>query len=81
MNFPHLEKEPVYGKRVHIAPTATVIGDVTIGEDASVWFNAVIRGDVNWISIGTGTNIQDGSSLHVSYGTHPLVVNHEPRRR
>jgi carbonic anhydrase/acetyltransferase-like protein (isoleucine patch superfamily) len=74
MSFPHLDKEPVFGKGVYIAPTATVTGDVSVGEDASIWFNAVVRGDVNWISIGTCTNIQDGSNLHVTYGKHPLVI-------
>lgn len=72
--FPHLEKEPVFGKGVYIAPTATIIGDVAVGENSSIWFNAVVRGDVNWIRIGTETNIQDGSNLHVTYETHPLVI-------
>jgi carbonic anhydrase/acetyltransferase-like protein (isoleucine patch superfamily) len=69
-----LEKEPQLGQGVYVAPTATVIGDVTVGEEASIWFNAVVRGDVNWISIGNGTNIQDGSNLHVTHETQPLVI-------
>ena len=74
MDFPHLYKDPVLGNNVFIAPTATVIGDVSIGDDSSFWFGSVARGDVNWIRIGSGTNVQDGSSLHVTYETHPLVI-------
>jgi len=77
MDFPHLEKEPVFGKGVYVAPTASVIGEVAVGDDSSIWFNAVVRGDVNWIRIGSGTNIQDGSSLHVTYEKHPLVIGNE----
>ncbi len=53
---------------------AVVIGDVTIGEQSSVWPCVVIRGDVNWIRIGARTNIQDGSVLHVCKDTHPLQL-------
>lgn len=59
---------------VFIAPGAHIIGDVEIGEGCSVWFNTVIRGDVNTIRIGSGTNIQDGCILHVTNKTHPLVI-------
>jgi carbonic anhydrase/acetyltransferase-like protein (isoleucine patch superfamily) len=62
---------------VFIAPGVHIIGDVTIGADSSVWYNAVIRGDVNWIRIGSGTNIQDGCILHVTHKTHPLVIGNE----
>jgi carbonic anhydrase/acetyltransferase-like protein (isoleucine patch superfamily) len=54
--------------------SAQVIGDVKIGEESSVWFNATIRGDVNSIRIGARTNIQDGSVLHVTKDTHPLLL-------
>lgn len=74
MSFPHLGKDPVFGKRVFVASTATVIGDVQAGDDTSFWFGAVTRGDVNWISIGTGTNIQDGSVLHVTFEKWPLSI-------
>jgi gamma-carbonic anhydrase len=57
-----------------IAPDATVIGDVEIGAGSSIWFNCTIRGDVNYIRIGSRTNIQDGSVVHVSRGTHPTVI-------
>ena len=58
---------PVFGKNCYLADNATIIGDVIIGEDCSVWFNTVIRGDVNSIRIGNKVNIQDGSVLHTLY--------------
>lgn len=57
-----------------IAPGAQVIGDVRIGAGASIWFNCVLRGDVMPIVVGAGTNIQDGSVVHVSRGTHGTVI-------
>ena len=74
MIFPHLEKEPVFGRDVFLAPSATVIGDVKTGDDASFWFGVVARGDVNWIRIGSGTNIQDGGKLHVTTDRFPLTI-------
>lgn len=71
---------PQLGRGVYVHPAATVIGDVVLGDDASVWPGAVIRGDVNRIAIGAGSNVQDGSVLHVSHksgrdpGGAPLVV-------
>lgn len=59
---------PTIGERVFIAPTATVIGDTVIGDDTSVWFSCVIRGDVHEIRIGSRTNIQDGTIIHVTGG-------------
>ena len=61
------------GEGHFIAPTAAVIGDVTLGENASVWFNVVIRGDAERIVIGAGTNIQDGSVCHADPG-QPLLI-------
>lgn len=58
---------PAIGKNVFIADNATVVGRVTIGEDSSVWFNAVIRGDVHDICIGKACNIQDGAVIHATY--------------
>jgi carbonic anhydrase/acetyltransferase-like protein (isoleucine patch superfamily) len=66
-------KSPRIHPTVFQVPSAVVIGDVEIGRDASLWFNVVVRGDVNWIKIGEGTNIQDGSILHVTKKT-PLTV-------
>jgi carbonic anhydrase/acetyltransferase-like protein (isoleucine patch superfamily) len=59
---------------VFVAPSADIIGDVVIGEDSSVWYNAVIRGDVNSIRIGKRTNIQDGCVLHVRHEQYPLII-------
>lgn len=59
---------PKLGKNVWVAENATIIGEVFIGDECSIWFNAVIRGDVGSISIGNGTNIQDGAILHTTTG-------------
>ncbi|MBI9062822.1 MAG: gamma carbonic anhydrase family protein [Marinilabiliaceae bacterium] len=58
---------PKIGKNTYLAENATIIGDVEIGDDCSIWFNAVLRGDVNSIRIGNKVNIQDGSVLHTLY--------------
>lgn len=58
---------PEIGDNTYLAENATVIGDVVIGKDCSIWFNAVLRGDVNSIRIGDRVNIQDGSVLHTLY--------------
>lgn len=58
---------PEIGDNCYIADNATIIGDVVIGNDCSIWFNTVLRGDVNSIRIGNGVNIQDGSVLHTLY--------------
>ena len=67
---------PRIGARVFLAPGSVVIGDVEIGDDSSVWFNAVIRGDVAAIRIGERSNVQDGAVLHVDTGT-PCVVGND----
>jgi carbonic anhydrase/acetyltransferase-like protein (isoleucine patch superfamily) len=65
--LPVKDKSPVWGADCFIAPNATIVGDVVIGDNCSVWFNAVIRGDVNYIKIGNNTNIQDGAVIHCTY--------------
>lgn len=65
---------PVLGKEVYVAETAVIIGDTEIGDLSSIWFGAVIRGDVNCIRIGRMTNIQDGCVLHVSGGKYSLSI-------
>jgi len=65
---------PAIADSVLVAPGARIIGDVVIGERSSIWYNVVIRGDVHSIRIGEDTNIQDGSVLHVTHETHPLVI-------
>lgn len=58
---------PIFGDHCFIAPNATVVGDVVMGVDCSVWFNAVIRGDVNCIRMGDRVNVQDGAVIHCTY--------------
>ncbi|MDA8017364.1 MAG: gamma carbonic anhydrase family protein [Thermoanaerobaculia bacterium] len=72
--LPFRDQSPRCGERVWLAPSAVVTGNVTLGDDVSFWFHTVARGDVHWIRIGDATNVQDGSVLHVSHGTHPLEV-------
>jgi carbonic anhydrase/acetyltransferase-like protein (isoleucine patch superfamily) len=76
----YLNTMPVVGKRVYLHPSCQVIGDVKLGDDSSVWCNTVLRGDVNRIVIGRGTNVQDMTVGHVSHRTpetpegSPLIV-------
>lgn len=76
----YLEVSPTLGARTYLHPSCQVIGDVTIGDDSSVWCNTVLRGDVNRIVIGRGTNVQDLSMGHVSHKTaekpdgSPLII-------
>ena len=73
-------KQPSIGSSVYIDDSAVVIGDVTLADDVSVWPTTVIRGDVESITIGAGTNVQDGSVLHVSHTnkfthrSYPLII-------
>jgi carbonic anhydrase/acetyltransferase-like protein (isoleucine patch superfamily) len=67
-------KWPKLGERVFVAEGAKIVGDVEIGDHSSVWFNAVVRGDVDIIRIGRHTNIQDGSILHVMRDQYPLIL-------
>lgn len=72
--IPHHGIHPTIPTTAFVAPTATVIGDVVLGDQASIWFGTVVRGDVNYIRIGDRTNIQDNSTIHVTHDTHPTVV-------
>lgn len=74
MLHPYKGVMPKIAADVFIAPGAHVIGDVEIGAGSSVWFNAVIRGDVEPIRIGARTNIQDGTVIHVSDGLCPAII-------
>lgn len=65
---------PKMGKNVFLADNATIIGDVIMGDDCSIWFNAVLRGDVNSIRIGNKVNIQDGSVLHTLYQKSTIEI-------
>jgi carbonic anhydrase/acetyltransferase-like protein (isoleucine patch superfamily) len=65
---------PVFGKNVYVAPNATIVGDVILGDECSIWFNAVIRGDVNSIRIGNKVNIQDGCIIHCTYQKAKTII-------
>ena len=65
---------PSIGADTFIAPNATIVGDVTMGEGCSVWFNAVIRGDVNSIIIGNKVNIQDNAVIHCTYEKNKTII-------
>ena len=65
---------PVVHASVYVDPSAQVIGDVEIGAESSVWMNAVVRGDVNYIRIGDRSNVQDGTIIHVMHDTHPTII-------
>lgn len=65
---------PEIGKDCYIAENATIVGDVVLGDQCSVWFNAVIRGDVHYIKIGNKVNIQDGAIIHCTYQKHPTII-------
>lgn len=67
-------KEPVIGNDTWLAENATVVGDVEMGEKCSVWFNAVIRGDVNSIRMGNQVNVQDGAVIHCTYEKTKVVL-------
>lgn len=69
--------KPTVPASCFIEDTGVIIGDVVMGEKCSVWFHAVIRGDVNYIRIGNRTNIQDLCMLHVTHDTHPLIIGNE----
>jgi len=68
---------PKIHETAFIAETAVIIGDVEIGEQASIWYGSVLRGDVNYIRVGNRTNIQDASIIHVSSKTHPTILEDE----
>jgi carbonic anhydrase/acetyltransferase-like protein (isoleucine patch superfamily) len=72
--LPVKDTMPAWGENCFIAPNATIVGDVFIGNNCSVWFNAVIRGDVNTITIGNDTNIQDGAVIHATYLKAATVI-------
>lgn len=66
--------QPKMGKNVFLAETATLIGDVQMGDDCSIWFNAVLRGDVNFIKLGNKVNIQDNAVVHCTFQTYPTTI-------
>ena len=67
-------KTPEFGNDCFIAENATIVGEVSMGDHCSVWFNAVIRGDVNYIKMGHKVNIQDGAVIHCTYQKYPTII-------
>jgi len=70
-------KEPRIGARVFLAENCALIGDVELADDCSIWYGAVLRGDIHHIRIGARTNIQDNSVLHVEHATGPTIIGEE----
>jgi carbonic anhydrase/acetyltransferase-like protein (isoleucine patch superfamily) len=66
-----LGKTPQFGNNCFVAPNATIVGDVVMGNDCSIWFNTVIRGDVHYIKMGNAVNVQDGAVIHCTYQKIP----------
>ena len=67
MILPVQDKRPQMGENCYIAENATIVGDVIMGDECSVWFQAVVRGDVNFIKMGNRVNVQDGAIIHCTY--------------
>ena len=65
---------PRFGQNCYLSENATIVGDVTSGDDCTFWFQCVVRGDVHYIKIGNKVNIQDGAILHCTYQKHPLNI-------
>jgi carbonic anhydrase/acetyltransferase-like protein (isoleucine patch superfamily) len=72
--LPVKDKTPTWGDDCFIAENCTIVGDVTLGNQCSVWFNAVVRGDVHYIRVGDKTNIQDGAVIHATYQKAPTTI-------
>ncbi len=77
MIYEFLKRTPQFDDTVFVAPSADIIGDVTIGTESSVWFNVTIRGDVNYIKIGDRSNVQDNVCIHVMNQTGPTNIGNE----
>jgi carbonic anhydrase/acetyltransferase-like protein (isoleucine patch superfamily) len=75
--YPHRFKRPQIHSSVWLAPGSHVVGDTIIGRDSSLWFNSILRGDVNYIRVGERTNIQDLSMVHVSYQASPTIIGND----
>ena len=65
---------PQFGENCFIAENATIVGQVTMGNECSIWFNAVLRGDVNTITLGNKVNVQDGAVIHCTYIKHATII-------
>ena len=67
-------KSPIIPEDCYIAENATIVGDVTLGNNCSIWFNAVLRGDVHYIKLGNKVNVQDGAVIHCTYKKYPTNI-------
>jgi carbonic anhydrase/acetyltransferase-like protein (isoleucine patch superfamily) len=72
--LPVLGKHPRFGADCFVAPNATIVGDVELGDQCSIWFNAVVRGDVHYIKMGHKVNVQDGACIHCTFQKHPTNI-------
>ena len=72
--LPVEDKHPQFGKDCFVAPNATIVGDVVMGDNCSVWFSAVVRGDVNSIRLGNKVNVQDGAIIHATFQKTKTIV-------
>jgi len=72
--LPVLDKHPQFGENCFVAPNATIVGDVIMGNECSVWFNAIVRGDVHYIKMGNKVNVQDGAVIHCTYQKNPTNI-------
>lgn len=70
-------KAPIFGEDCFLAENATIIGEVEMGDQCSIWFSAVIRGDVHYVKMGHRVNVQDNATLHCTYQKHPLNIGNE----
>jgi carbonic anhydrase/acetyltransferase-like protein (isoleucine patch superfamily) len=68
---------PSFGRRVFIASNAVVVGDVSLGDDVSLWYNVVVRGDIHWVRIKDRSNLQDGVIIHVERGLYPTLLEED----
>lgn len=71
---PVRDKSPIFGENCYLAENATVVGEVVMGNNCSVWFNAVIRGDVHSITMGDNVNVQDGAVIHCTYQRAKVII-------
>lgn len=70
-------KAPKFGKACFIAENATIVGEVEMGDECSIWFNAVVRGDVHFIKMGNRVNVQDGAVIHCTYEKSPVTIGNK----
>jgi len=77
MIYEFLGKKPQFDDSNFVAPSADLIGEVILGEEASIWFNTTVRADVNWIEIGKRSNIQDNTCIHVMHQTGPTYIGND----